>query len=99
MKSRFSMHIQWSEEDRLYIVSLPEFGGCKTHGKSYEEAAKSGQEVLETLIEMYQEEGRPLPAARTLDEAEDLWKTVNKLHPQNSRKTKARAKKKLIGSR
>src|SRR5438093_7862525 len=34
----YSMVIQWSDEDEAYIVSLPEFGGCKTHGATYQEA-------------------------------------------------------------
>lgn len=62
MKCRYSMVIQWSDEDKLFIVSLPEFGRfSKTHGATYDEAAKNGQEVLELLIETYQAEGRPLP--------------------------------------
>jgi len=55
------MIIQWSDEDQVYIVTLPEFGGCKTHGKTYEEAARMGQEVLEMLVEAYQADGSPLP--------------------------------------
>jgi len=56
------MVIQWSEEDQVYVVSLPEFGPyCKTHGNTYEQAARMGQEALESLIETYQEDGRPLP--------------------------------------
>jgi predicted RNase H-like HicB family nuclease len=62
MKSHYSMLIQWSEEDQVFVVSLPEFGPySKTHGATYEEAAKSGQEVLELLIETYKTDGRPLP--------------------------------------
>jgi predicted RNase H-like HicB family nuclease len=52
MKSRYSILIQWSDEDQCYIVSLPEFGKyAKTHGDTYEEAIKNAQEVLELLIE------------------------------------------------
>jgi predicted RNase H-like HicB family nuclease len=63
MKSRYSMVIQWSDEDNLYLVHLPEFPWQQfvTHGKTYEEAAKNGHEVLETFIEMFQDEGKPLP--------------------------------------
>jgi predicted RNase H-like HicB family nuclease len=63
MKSRYSMVIQWSDEDNLYLVHLPEFPWQQfmTHGKTYEEAAQRGQEVLEMLIEMFQDEGKPLP--------------------------------------
>ncbi len=52
MKSRYSIVIQWSDEDECYIVSLPEFGKyARTHGDTYEEAVKNAQEVLELLIE------------------------------------------------
>lgn len=56
------MVIQWSDEDQVYVVTLPEFGpSCKTHGSTHKEAAKHGSEVLDLLIETYQAEGRPLP--------------------------------------
>ncbi|MDJ0579490.1 type II toxin-antitoxin system HicB family antitoxin [Crocosphaera sp.] len=52
MKSRYSIVIQWSDEDQCYIVSLPEFGKyARTHGDTYEEAVKNAQDVLELLIE------------------------------------------------
>ena len=52
MKLRYSIIIQWSDEDQCYIVSLPEFGKyARTHGDTYEEAVKNAQEVLELLIE------------------------------------------------
>lgn len=52
MKLRYSILIQWSDEDQCYIVSLPEFGKyARTHGDTYEEAVKNAQEVLELLIE------------------------------------------------
>jgi predicted RNase H-like HicB family nuclease len=63
----YSMVIEWSEEDRCYLVHLPdfkEFTGPQwyvTHGETYEGAAKHGQEVLETYVEIYQQEGRALP--------------------------------------
>ena len=62
MISQYSMLIQWSDGDQTYIVTLPEFGGCHTHGDSYEAAAKHGREVLELLIESSLEEGELLPA-------------------------------------
>ena len=60
---RYSMLIQWSDEDQKYIVSLPEWGPyAHTHGDTYEEAARKGQELLEFLIQSAEEEARaPLP--------------------------------------
>lgn len=63
--SHYSMLIEWSDRDGVYIVSLPEWGaGAKTHGDTYDEAVRNGQEVLALLIESAQEEGEPLPAPR-----------------------------------
>jgi predicted RNase H-like HicB family nuclease len=62
MKPPYSMVIQWSIEDEIYIVSLPEFGDrVHTHGDTYAEAIQHGEEVLELLIEEYQIQGRALP--------------------------------------
>jgi predicted RNase H-like HicB family nuclease len=62
MELQYSILIQWSDEDKKYIVSLPEFGPyAHTHGETYDDALKNGQEVLELLIEDYQARGRDLP--------------------------------------
>ena len=66
MNSHYTIVIQWSDEDRCFVVSLPEWGEfCHTHGDTYEEALKNAQEVIELLIESYQEEGKPLPTPKT----------------------------------
>jgi predicted RNase H-like HicB family nuclease len=55
------MLIQWSDEDQVFVVTLPEFGANKTHGDTYEDAAKNGQQALELLIETYHADGWVLP--------------------------------------
>jgi predicted RNase H-like HicB family nuclease len=57
---RYEMVIVWSEEDDCYLVHLPDFPEqtYRTHGDSYEEAARNGEEVLHLLLE---EDGLPLP--------------------------------------
>jgi predicted RNase H-like HicB family nuclease len=47
------MIITWSAEDNCYLVHLPD---CpeqqyRTHGDTYEEAARNGQEVLKLLLD------------------------------------------------
>ena len=71
MSSPYSMIIQWSEENNCYLVHLPDFPFQQfhTHGDTYEEAAKHGQEVIESLIEWYREEGKSLPQPKLLVEA------------------------------
>jgi len=60
IQKHYAMLIVWSDEDNCYLVHLPDFPEQKfrTHGDTYEEAAKNGQEVLELLL---QDDGLPLP--------------------------------------
>jgi predicted RNase H-like HicB family nuclease len=57
----YSMIIQWSDEDNKFIVTIPEFTRCLTHGNTYEEAVKNGKKLIELCIETEQSLGRPLP--------------------------------------
>jgi predicted RNase H-like HicB family nuclease len=53
---KYTIIIQWSEEDKCYVVSLPDFTNVMqpcTHGETYEEAFKNAQEVLEMLVECW----------------------------------------------
>jgi len=61
MNNHYSMLIEWSEEDEAYVVSFPEFPGAHTHGATYLDAVRNGQEVLALLVETYQQEGKLLP--------------------------------------
>jgi predicted RNase H-like HicB family nuclease len=68
MNLSYAMVIKWSEEDQCYLVHLPDFPFQEyhTHGDTYEEAAKHGREVIETLIEIYQEDGKELPKPKDI---------------------------------
>ena len=63
MNFHYSMVIIWSNEDNCYLVHIPDFSFQEfhTHGDSYEEAAKRGQEVIDTYLELYKEGGKALP--------------------------------------
>ncbi|MBS3027541.1 MAG: type II toxin-antitoxin system HicB family antitoxin [Dolichospermum sp. DET50] len=64
---KYSILIQWSEEDQAYIAFLPEWGKyARTHGGSYEEALENAKEVLEDLLYGYETIGKPLPQPQTL---------------------------------
>jgi predicted RNase H-like HicB family nuclease len=67
MSYYYTIIIQWSQEDKCFVVSLPEWGEfCHTHGDTYQEALDNAQEVLEMLIESCLEDGEPLPEPKTL---------------------------------
>jgi predicted RNase H-like HicB family nuclease len=71
--SRYSMIIQWSDEDRLFLVTIPEFSDLVimpcTHGETREEALHNGEEVIEMYLEAWKAEGEPIPEPRTLQVA------------------------------
>jgi predicted RNase H-like HicB family nuclease len=68
--SRYSMIIQWSDEDRLFLVTIPEFAAIVTmpctHGKTREEAIRSAEEVIEMYLKAWQREGEIIPESITL---------------------------------
>lgn len=68
MNLKYTMIIQWSEEDQLYLVQFPEFPGQKfiTHGPTYEEAAENGRDALEGLIAVLQDNNQLLPQPASL---------------------------------
>lgn len=48
---RYAMVIEWSDEDQLFLVSLPDFPGAHTHGRTRAEAAEMGEEVIALLLD------------------------------------------------
>ncbi|GDY08210.1 hypothetical protein LBMAG52_16960 [Planctomycetia bacterium] len=66
MTHKYSMIIEWSDADAAFVATLPEFPSNRTHGATYEEAARNGQEVLGMLIDVYRDDGKPLPEPRVL---------------------------------
>ena len=51
---RYSMLIEWSQDDEAYLVTLPDWEGRVfgpvTHGETYEEAVARGKEALDSLV-------------------------------------------------
>lgn len=68
--NRYSMIVQWSNEDRLFLVTIPEFADLVvmpcTYGKTREEAIRNGEEVIEMYLEAWQAENESIPEPSTL---------------------------------
>ena len=72
---KYSISIQWSDEDKCFVVRLPDFKDLMqpcTHGETYDEAMKNAQEVLELLIESAQRNGEELPEPHIWLNSRDL---------------------------
>jgi antitoxin HicB len=62
---KYSILVQWSEEDQCYVVLLPEFAedflAPQAGGATYEEAMARGINALEHLVEFFHRQGKPPP--------------------------------------
>jgi antitoxin HicB len=66
--NQYSMLVQWSEDDQLFLVTIPEFAErvfmpC-THGKTRAEAISNGEDVVAMYLEAWEAEGEPIPQPR-----------------------------------
>ena len=58
---KYSMILSWSEEDGLYIVSVPDLPGCMADGKTPTEAVENTKAVIDEWIETAKMLGRAIP--------------------------------------
>lgn len=65
----FTICIEWSDEDQAFLVTFPEWADHViqpvTHGNTYDEALRNGQEVLTLLTESW-EAGEIAPPKKIL---------------------------------
>ena len=64
MEIKYELIVYWSEQDSSFVVEVPELPGCMADGRTYEEAVKNAQVVIEEWIETAQELGREVPAPK-----------------------------------
>jgi predicted RNase H-like HicB family nuclease len=64
MSIKYELIIYWSEEDRAFIVEVPELPGCMADGQTYELAVANTRQVIEEWIATARELGRSIPKPR-----------------------------------
>jgi predicted RNase H-like HicB family nuclease len=62
--NKYEIIIYWSNEDEAFIAEVPELPGCMADGKTYEEALKNAQVVIEEWIETAKQLGRQIPVPK-----------------------------------
>lgn len=58
---KYELIIFWSEEDRRYVVEVPELPGCMADGFTYEDAIKNAEVVISEWLETARSLGREIP--------------------------------------
>jgi predicted RNase H-like HicB family nuclease len=59
--AKYTKIVEWSDDDRCFIGSCPElfYGGC--HGNDEREVFDHLCRIVEETIELYKQDGKPLP--------------------------------------
>lgn len=60
-KPRYEVIIYWSDEDQAFIAEVPELSGCAADGKSYQDALRNVEVIVQEWLETACELGRPIP--------------------------------------
>jgi predicted RNase H-like HicB family nuclease len=59
--NKYEVIIYWSEEDGAFIAEVPELPGCASDGKTYEEALRNVEVIIDEWIETAKKLGREIP--------------------------------------
>jgi len=63
-ESCYEIILYWSSEDQAVIAEVPELPGCTADGKTYAEALKNVEVVIDEWLETAREMGREIPKSR-----------------------------------
>jgi putative transcriptional regulator len=58
---RYTMEIEWSPEDEVFVVRFPDVPGVMTHGATREEAATMGEDAIITWLTALHDANIPVP--------------------------------------
>ncbi len=62
--NKYEIVIYWSESDNAFIAVVPELPGCMADGKTYVDAVRNVEVVMQEWIDTAKEDGRPIPVAK-----------------------------------
>ncbi len=58
---KYERIIYWSEQDKRFIVEVPELPGCIADGETAVQALENAEKIIEEWIETAKEIGRDIP--------------------------------------
>lgn len=65
MNTAYELIIDWSSEDKCYVVKVPDLPGCMAHGDTRQEAVKNAEDAIELWIETAKEDGLKIPTPKS----------------------------------
>ena len=58
---KYELIVFWSDEDRRFVVEVPELPGCMADGETYDQAVQNAQTIISEWIETAKSLGREIP--------------------------------------
>lgn len=58
---KYCVVLKYSQDDKCYIISVPDLPGCMADGESPNEAYENAKIVIHEWIETAKAKGRPIP--------------------------------------
>ncbi len=62
----YSMRLDWDPDGQIFVVDVPELPGCMTHGKTYAEAVRNGEEAIASWLGASIAFGDAIPVPRVV---------------------------------
>lgn len=63
-KGGYEMIVWWSEEDKRYVVEVPELSGCMAHGQTRIAAIQNAEDAIQFWLRLACEDGIAVPPPR-----------------------------------
>lgn len=60
-ESQYEMIVYWDNQDKVFVVDVPELPGCMAHGKSKREAIDNAENAINFWIKTAIEDGNKIP--------------------------------------
>ena len=61
MDKKYEIIIFWSSEDNAFVAEVPELPGCMADGRTYQDALRNAEKIIEEWIDTATKLGRPIP--------------------------------------
>ena len=60
----YAVVIEWDARDGIFLATVPDIRGCRTHGATRAEAAANAEEAIASMLATFADSGVPRPEPR-----------------------------------
>lgn len=63
-QARYAVTMEWDPDDAIFVVTVPDLPGCRTHGRTYEEAGRNAEDAIDSWLAAARADGQVPPEPR-----------------------------------